>query len=345
MKLVGERRAFASAVLGASFLVLLVQILTGGFGGVDEIVAIALSAGYGLAFLAVVAGYKLARPIGLAVLAIGSAVAGYKLLSGADDFLFVLGANAIGMISLLGKTEQAYIRLVGERRAVAAIVLAFYALLYAVLGLANGEPLDRMLYALGACYGVAFFALVAGYFWARWFGVGVVLFGVIQAAMGMWQVGPEPIVVFMAATHLAALFALWGTAMAVPYDGQTAWRERFHMDDSAVQRLGRAVIRAGVSLPMVLMYAFAPKLESEWVAVLTLVLAAGGLSGLIRMRTWGVLAMAASGALLLAVGGDHAVVTGELDLPALLGGGLMVSAVVPFARAIVAHLRAPLPVA
>ena len=75
----------------------------------------------------------------------------------------------------------------------------------------------------------------------------------------MWQIGAEPVLLFIGGTHLAATVMLWGSAMAQPYDGQTAWREKFHMDDNAVQRLGRSVIRAGVSLPFVLLYALAPK--------------------------------------------------------------------------------------
>ena len=75
----------------------------------------------------------------------------------------------------------------------------------------------------------------------------------------MWQIGAEPVLLFVGGTHLAATLMLWGEAMSEPYDGQTAWREKLHMDEGAVQRLGRSVIRAGVSLPFVLLYALAPK--------------------------------------------------------------------------------------
>ena len=59
------------------------------------------------------------------------------------------------------------------------------------------------------------------------------------------------------------MLALWGNAMAGPFEGQAQWREKFHMDDNAVQRLGRSVMRAGLSLPFVLIYAFAPKPDPE----------------------------------------------------------------------------------
>ena len=49
-----------------------------------------------------------------------------------------------------------------------------------------------MLAGIAGCYGLAFFAVVAGYFWARWYAVGVGLYGVITAAslyLGAWRRG------------------------------------------------------------------------------------------------------------------------------------------------------------
>jgi hypothetical protein len=129
--------------------------------------------------------------------------------------------------------------------------------------------------------------------------------------------------------------------MSQPYDGQAAWREKFHMDDSAVQRLGRSVIRAGVSLPFILLYAFMPKPDggSTVVSLAALVLAVAGLRGLLRLRTWGVLALGAAGALTLGIACADAASHGLLGLgpwvlrPAL-AGSLMISAVIPFLRPI-----------
>ena len=138
-------------------------------------------------------------------------------------------------------------KLVGERRAIACAILALYGFFYLVIAMSGQQPaLAPALGALAGCYGLAFFGLVAGYFWARWYAVGLCLYGVITTAVGIWQLGPEPILLFVGGTHLVATLALWGDSMAVSYDGQTSWRDRFHMDDNAVQRLGRAVIRAGV---------------------------------------------------------------------------------------------------
>ena len=220
-------------------------------------------------------------------------------------------------------------KLVGERRALSAVIFAFYALLYFVLGMSNGSEFTRALYALAGVYGLAFFALVAGYFWARWYAVGVALYGVLTGAVGLWQVGPEPVIVFLAATHVAAALMLWGDAMSASYDGQTAWRERYHMDEPAVNRLGRSVIRAGVSLPMVLLYALAPKSAGSALAISVAVLALLGFRGLVRMKTWGVLALGAAGATLLAAA---AVQHGPATVMPAITGGLVAWAVLPFAR-------------
>ena len=150
-------------------------------------------------------------------------------------------------------------KLVGERRALAALVLAFYGLLYTLNALMGPPETKLAIAGLAACYGLAFFALVAGYFWARWFAMGTALFGVIVAAVGMFQMGPEEMLIFIGGTHLAAVLSLWGDRMAEPYDGQTAWRERFHIDDNARHRLGKAVMRAGVTLPMFVLYGLMPK--------------------------------------------------------------------------------------
>ena len=239
-------------------------------------------------------------------------------------------------------------KFVGERRALAAVIMAFYFLFYGVIAYSQVIPeFTKAFVAIAGVYGLAFFALVAGYFWARWYAVGVGLYGVITAAVGMWQIGAEPVLLFVGGTHLAATIFLWGQAMSEPYDGQTAWRERFHMDENAVQRLGRSVIRAGIGLPIVLIYAFAPREPAQ--AILPLVvfgLAAFGLRGLIQLRTWGVLALGLAGGLMLAlVGADiaahglgalaphvvagtrHVIVSHAL---APLAGGLLIAAAAPF---------------
>jgi hypothetical protein len=232
-------------------------------------------------------------------------------------------------------------KLAGERRALASIVFAFWFVMYLMNALMGGGPLVKLLYGMAGVYGLAFFSLVAGYFWARWYAVGVSLFGVIVAAIGLWQMGPEFQVLFIGITHLTATAMLWGSTMSELYDGQTAWRERFHMDDHAVQRLGRSVIRAGVSLPMVLIYGLAPKQPGSLVlwgaaAVLTIF----GLRSLIKLRTTGVLMLGAAGGLMLSLAGIQMFAGHEaLVLAPALAGSLLVFAAWPWAQPLLRTIR------
>jgi hypothetical protein len=198
------------------------------------------------------------------------------------------------------------------------------------------------LFALAGVYGLAVFALVAGYFWARWYSVGVGLYGIITTAVGMWQIGPEPILVFIGVTHALATVALWGTAMSEGYDGQTAWREKLHMDENAVQRLGRSVIRAGVSLPMVLLYALAPKPDTATtiLSFVALALVGFGFRAMVKFRTWGVIAVGVAGGLLLGATGIELATRHELfALKPALGGALLLLAAAPWARSIARYVR------
>lgn len=233
-------------------------------------------------------------------------------------------------------------KLVGERRAIAAAIFGFWFLVYLINAIEGRlPPLVPALFALAGVYGLAFFSLVAGYFWARWYAVGVGLFGVITAAVGMWQIGLDEMILFIGGTHLIATLTLWGTAMSEGYDGQTAWREKFHMDENAVQRLGKSVIRAGVSLPFVLLYALGPKPDGSLVMSVALVALTGlGLGGLIRLRTWGVLALGAAGALLVTGSGVNVLAHHALGLRPTIAGVLLIAAAVPFAKPMLRTLLA-----
>ncbi len=231
-------------------------------------------------------------------------------------------------------------KFVGERRAIAALMFAFWFLLYVMQAVLGGGPLGNLFFGMAGVYGLAFFALVAGYFWARWYAVGVSLFGVIVAGIGLWQMGPEFQILLIGISHLTATVMLWGNNMSELYDGQTAWRERFHMDEHAVQRLGRSVIRAGVSLPMVLIYGLAPKPPAMMaLSVGALLLVGVGMVALIRMRTWGVLALGAAGGLMLSLFGLQAVTSNALALQPALAGALLLFAAWPWARPLAGALR------
>ncbi|MGE0545570.1 MAG: hypothetical protein AB7O24_06505 [Kofleriaceae bacterium] len=234
-------------------------------------------------------------------------------------------------------------KLVGERRAIAVAVMAFYGLLFTLTAFLGGTPPEQMpmMAAIGGVYVLAFFSLVAGYFWARWYAVGVSLFGLLLGGLFLWQIGIHPVSVFVFGSHLVATLSLWGDTMAEPYDGQKAWRERFHMDESAVNRLGRSVIRAGASLPMVLIYALGPKPTAALaIGLVALGLTGLGMHALVRLRTWGVFALGAAGALLLSVSATHLMV-GAGPIAAVgpgLAGSLLIVAIAPFASPIMGWL-------
>jgi hypothetical protein len=231
--------------------------------------------------------------------------------------------------------------LVGTRRGLSALVFAFYFVITLTNAWFGGGPTAGAMWALAGCYGAALFGIAAGFFWARWYAVGTGLFGVIVAVVGCWQLRAlEPVFVFVGGTHLLAVFALWGEAMSGPFDGQLAWREKFHMDENAVQRLGRSVIRAGVSLPFVLLYALMPKPDALGLAAMGLAIL--GTAGLVKMRTWGLLALGAAGLAMIA-GGPHELVAADsssviapaarvVALAPMLVGALLLASIASFVR-------------
>jgi hypothetical protein len=238
-------------------------------------------------------------------------------------------------------------RFSGERRAVAAAVLAFYALIFLLVALTPPAGWGPCFAALAGVYGLGFFALVAGYFWARWYAIGIGMSGFISGLFSMWQMGPEPILLFYSGTHVLASLILWGSTMAALFDGQAEWRKRFHMDEPATHRLGKAIIRAGISLPYIVMYALAPRQDA---AMTMMVIASGlvavvGIWALVNLRTWGVVAMVAGAAAVLGSlsSAGHVGVTQTLSVDlavfGLMAAGMLVAAALPFAKPIARYLR------
>lgn len=239
-------------------------------------------------------------------------------------------------------------RFVGERRAIAAAVLAFYSFLYLLLMFNPPPGWERAMAAMSSVYAIGFFGVVAGYFWARWYAIGLGLQGVITTAVSLWQLGPEPIFLFIGATHAMISLAMWGDGIADAFDGRKEWRTRFHLDEHAVHRLGRSVIRIGISLPYILLYALAPRgadAVADMIALGALALAVGGTWGLFRMRTWGLVALAGATAMLTigAFSGAAIAPAGAVgvDLSACAAVAALVlgAALVPFARPVIEYLR------
>jgi hypothetical protein len=92
-----------------------------------------------------------------------------------------------------------------------------------------------------------------------------------------------------------------------------------------------------VSLPFMLLYALAPRPDASFLALAALGLASTGMWAMIRLRTWGLVAMAGAAGLALAAipGNDVAMVSSSvgINLPALatVAGLMMIAALAPFA--------------
>ena len=70
------------------------------------------------------------------------------------------------------------------RRALAALALSVFISIYLLVSLNAPEGFARVFVALAFCYGVAFFAVVAEWFWGRWFATGLAWSGVMIAIAG-----------------------------------------------------------------------------------------------------------------------------------------------------------------
>ena len=188
--------------------------------------------------------------------------------------------------------------------ALALLPLVLFGFLYVLAGLLGDDSFRPVSIGLAGCYLGAFVALASGWFWARWFASGL---GWSGAAMGIFGMALQPdlweVHAIIGALHALVVVMLMGKKMAARFELQPDWRERFGMDDFGVVRLGRAVTRASAALPGLIFMALKPPGGAESALVL---LATGlgivGLVGLLRLRTWGVLALAAGGAAMLGVG-------------------------------------------
>ncbi len=235
-------------------------------------------------------------------------------------------------------------RLVGERRAVAAAVFAYFGILFVMLAYVSPPQLVPMLVGLAGAYAVAFVGVVALWFWARWYAMGLGFSGLVLAAIVTFQLGGiEPAIVFFGAAHALVCLALLGHGPASAFDGRRDWRERFRLDDNGVNRLGKAVTRAGASLPYLILAGLAPR-EGLGLVLGAFALVAGvmGLRAIVRMRTWGLFALAAAGAAAVGVHPTAVAASGEVWLFAWpwVGSVLCAAAVAPFVPDMLRSLRA-----
>ncbi len=228
------------------------------------------------------------------------------------------------------------------RRAVAALSLSFFGIVYIFLAFSVPEGWGPALGALGLTYVVAFFAVVAEWFWGRWFATGIGWSGLMVALIGFLQVGWVPALAVYGGLHVLIVLPLAGKSMAARYDLQEGWRKRYRMDDLGVARLRKTITRSAASLPSVILWALAPKEPGQGMvlAFVTLALALVGLRGLVRLRTWGWLAV--GGAAVAALCGGR--VTAGLPLLSAespnLGACFLLAAALPFALPAIRFLRA-----
>ncbi len=168
------------------------------------------------------------------------------------------------------------------------------------------------------------------------------------------MLGWTPVLAIYGGLHAAVIALLAGKRMVERYDLQPAWRERYQMDDLGVARLRKTVTRAAASLPSMIVYLLGPK-EGQGLAMATgltaLALTVIGLRGVIRLRSWGVLALggaAVTAALtLLATRGPTAdLASMSLRSPGLFGFAsvllafaALTAAVAPFVPSAVRFLR------
>jgi hypothetical protein len=224
------------------------------------------------------------------------------------------------------------------RRAVAGLALSIFISLYLLVALNAPEGFAGAMVALAICYGVAFLAVVAEWFWGRWFATGLGWSGVMVAIASMVMVGWSPPLAIYGGLHAVVVITLMGAKMAARYDLQAAWRERYKMDEFGVARLKKTIIRSAASLPSLILWALGPKDGQGMVfAVAALALAATGLGAVAMLRTWGLFALAAA-AVLVATTGD-VVASNLLDAAGpTLAQVFLVGALIPFTLPIARYL-------
>ncbi len=239
--------------------------------------------------------------------------------------------------------------MVGIRRALALLILSFFVIQFGMTAWLGPDELLPVNLGLALCYGLAFTALAAEWFWGRWFAMGVGNFGSLMLLV-LFKVGFEPIFVFFGVTHLLVVLSLMGEGMAAKYEYSEQTAERWNFQEESIALMRRAVKSAGSTIPLLILYALAPR--GEWLHLTVLAAAVIGFVGLVRARTWGPIVLGTVGAVCLADGlglfGTPTMgylIFGADTVPALYGkagifaGGLLL-VLVPFVAPMVKYLRA-----
>jgi hypothetical protein len=190
-----------------------------------------------------------------------------------------------------------------ERAALALLSLSFFGIVWFLMGVNGPSGIGPLAGALSICYLTAFVGVASQWFWARWFASGLGWSGFMMGVASLVMLGWHPALGIYAGLHGIVIAALMGNKMAARYELQTAWRERYGMDEYGVTRLGKAVTRGSASLPSLLMWALAPRegqsLLVQLLPAIAFMLGALGVAAVLKLRTWGLLALAAAAALVV----------------------------------------------
>jgi hypothetical protein len=214
------------------------------------------------------------------------------------------------------------------RRAVAALALSFFVTLYLILSANAPEGWGAAFLALAVCYMVAFIGVTAEWFWGRWFASGLGWSGLMVATISTVMLGWMWPLAIYGGLHGLVVVLMLGKRMSAIYDQQEGWRQRFDMDEHGVARLRKTVTRTAASLPSLILWALGPKDPGQGMLHAVFLFAAvvagvSGLAGVVRLRSWGVVALGASAAALLVHGGFHLMpemgMSGPGALPAIFG--------------------------
>src|SRR5262245_14522412 len=95
------------------------------------------------------------------------------------------------------------------RKALAALSLSFFLIIYLMLVLLGATPEGwaAALLAISACYGVAFVGVVADWFWGRWFASGLGWSGVMVTILSTVMIGFVPQLMVYGALHALVVVA------------------------------------------------------------------------------------------------------------------------------------------
>jgi hypothetical protein len=242
------------------------------------------------------------------------------------------------------------------RVAVALLPLSLFTFVYLLATLNAPPEWKAALGGLAVCYLTAFLALGSEWFWARWFASGLGWSGTVVGIAAMVIGGWNPVLAVYGGLHAIVVVMLLGPKMANRYDMQPGWREHYQMDEFGVIRLRKAVTRAAAALPSVIIWALGPRDGDGSIASLIagISLTVLGLHGLLRLRTWGLLALGGAAAAVLvggspgaplAIGASAASVYEPVALAlaspasALALALLLAAAVFPFVRGAIRYVR------